>query len=289
MAAILSISLIFASGFVKTIGRSLITVYHVNQYWMPFITGLLFFVPLVIFVVCLECLPPPTQQDIQARKKRNPMTANDRKKFVANFLPGIALTLITYILFTVMRDVRDNFEVEIWANLGIKSNTIYTNVDAFISLIVLVMMSLLILIRKNINAFIVIHFMIIGGCVLLVASTILINFLSPITWMTCVGLGLYMAYIPYNAIFFERMIACFKFNSNVGFVMYIADSAGYLASISILLIKELGKPTISWGAFFKETVLLVAIVGTISSILSLLYFSYKYKKTENFKNILSYE
>ena len=291
MAAILSISLIFASGFVKTIGRSLIIFYHLNQYWMPFVTGLIFIAPLLIFVCCLEVLPPPNQQDIQARKKRNPMNSADRKKFIANFLPGIVLTLIIYVLLTIMRDVRDNFEVEIWTDLGIKGNTIYTKVDAIISVIVLFMISLLILIRKNINAFIIIHVIIIGGCVLVGTSTLLFNFnlIGAIYWMFCVGLGLYMAYIPYNAIFFERMIACFKFNSNVGFVMYIADSAGYLGSISILLIKELGRPTISWGTFFKECVLLVSIVGAISAFLSLLYFIRKYKKTENLKNILSYE
>ncbi|MDF2433181.1 MAG: hypothetical protein JWP44_2812, partial [Mucilaginibacter sp.] len=34
MAAVLSISLIFASGFVKTVGRTLLTVFHVNEYRM---------------------------------------------------------------------------------------------------------------------------------------------------------------------------------------------------------------------------------------------------------------
>src|ERR1700754_1137207 len=42
MAAVLSISLIFASGFVKTVGRTLLTVFHVNEYHMPFLTGAIF-------------------------------------------------------------------------------------------------------------------------------------------------------------------------------------------------------------------------------------------------------
>jgi hypothetical protein len=78
--------------------------------------------------------------------------------------------------------------------------------------------------------------------------------------------------VPYNAIFFERMIASFHYKSNVGFIMYVADSMGYLGSVSILLIKELGRPNISWGSFFKEGVMIVAIVGGICGVLSLLYF-----------------
>jgi len=50
MAAVLSISLIFASGFVKTIGRTLMSSIHVNEYYMPFLTGALFVIPLLLFV-----------------------------------------------------------------------------------------------------------------------------------------------------------------------------------------------------------------------------------------------
>ncbi len=57
------------------------------------------------------------------------------------FLPGIILTLIIYVLLTIMRDVRDNFEVEIWSGLGVKDNTIYTKIDSIISVAVLVAMS----------------------------------------------------------------------------------------------------------------------------------------------------
>ncbi|GAA4333199.1 DUF5690 family protein [Mucilaginibacter gynuensis] len=281
MAAVMSISLIFASGFVKTVGRTLLSAFHINEYWMPFITGAIFVLPLLLFVFCLELIPQPSAEDKQQRAERTPMNAAERRQFIIRFLPGIILTLIIYVLLTIMRDVRDNFEVEIWADLGVKSNSIYTNIDTLISVIVLVAMSLLILIKKNLRAFSVIHLMIIGGCVLVGVSTILFDLeaISAITWMTMAGLGLYLGYVPYNAIFFERMIASFKYRSNVGFVMYIADAAGYLGSVSVLLIKELGRPTISWGAFFKEGVLIVAIVGGVSAVMSLIYFLQSARKS----------
>ncbi len=274
MAAVLSISLIFASGFVKTVARTLMSSFHISEYNMPFITGALFVVPLLLFVFLLELMPPPNAEDIKLRTKRLPMDATERKNFLQRFLPGIILTLIIYVLLTIMRDVRDNFEVEIWASLGVKDNTIYTKIDTIISVAVLVAMSLLILVRKNLKAFSIIHIMIIFGCVLIGAGTILfaLGLIGPMVWMTLAGLGLYLGYVPYNAVFFERLLATFHYKGNVGFLIYVADSMGYLGSVSVLLVKELGHPDISWGTFFKESVMTVAIIGGICATLSLIYF-----------------
>ena len=274
MAAVLSISLIFASGFVKTVARMLMGSFHISEYSMPFITGALFVVPLLLFVFMLELMPPPTAEDIRLRTKRLPMDAAERKSFLQRFLPGIILTLIIYVLLTIMRDVRDSFEVEIWNSMGIKDNTIYAKIDTIISVIVLIAMSLLILIRKNLKAFSLIHIMIISGCVLIGIGTVLFTFnlISPMVWMTLAGLGLYMGYVPYNAVFFERLLASFHYKGNVGFLIYVADSMGYLGSVSVLLVKELGQPSVSWGAFFKDSVLAVAVIGGICATLSLLYF-----------------
>ncbi|MBW4888524.1 hypothetical protein KXQ82_02310 [Mucilaginibacter sp. HMF5004] len=283
MAAVLSISLIFASGFIKTIGRTLVGNPSINEYWMPFITGALFVIPLVFFVFCLELMPPPTAEDVKLRTKRSPMDAAERKSFLIRFLPGILLTIVIYVLLTVMRDVRDNFEVEIWAGLGIKDNSIYAKIDTMISLIVLVAMSLLILVKKNLRAFSMIHLMIITGCFLISACTLLftLGMISPMVWMTITGLGLYLGYVPYNAIFFERMIASFNYRSNVGFLMYVSDSLGYLASVSILMVKEFGRPNVSWAIFFKDAVLIAGGIGGVCAVLSLIYFLQTSRKQHN--------
>jgi hypothetical protein len=274
MAAVLSISLIFASGFVKTVGRTLLHILPINDFQMPFLTGAVFAIPLILFVFFLELIPQPGAEDVKLRTKRAPMNATERKQFLQRFLPGIILTLVIYVLLTVMRDVRDNFEVEIWASLGVKGNTIYTSTDTKISIIVLIAMSLLILVRKNLRAFNIIHLLIISGCLLIGFSTILfsLKMISPTAWMTMAGLGLYLGYVPYNAIFFERMIATFHYRSNVGFIIYVADSLGYLGSVTLLLVKELGRPNISWADFFKQGVVFVAAIGGICAVLSLLYF-----------------
>lgn len=277
MGAMMSVSLIFASGFVKTVARGMMSVFSVNEYWMPFLTGLIFLLPLLLFIFCLEILPPPTKEDQALRTKRVPMDAKQRKAFILTFLPGIVLTIVIYVLLTCIRDMRDNFEVEIWSGLGIHNNHIYTQIDTIISVVVLLMMGLLILIKNNLHAFTVIHMMIISGCLLVGASTYLFDkgMISAVPWMAMLGTGLYMAYIPYNAIFFERMIANFHYKSNIGFIMYVADSIGYLGSFSVLLFREFGDANISWAHFFKQCLLTVPMVGGICSILSLIYFRRK--------------
>src|ERR1700753_1871097 len=80
MAAGLSISLIFPSGCVKTVARTLMSSFHISEFNMPFITGAIFVVPLLLFVLLLELMPPPTAEDIKLRTKRLPMAAAERKR-----------------------------------------------------------------------------------------------------------------------------------------------------------------------------------------------------------------
>ncbi|WP_343523563.1 DUF5690 family protein [Pedobacter sp.] len=283
MGALMSISLIFASGFVKTVARSLMAVFSVSDYWMPFLTALVFLLPLFFFVFCLEVMPAPSKEDQQLRTKRVPMDQKQRKEFILAFLPGIMLTIIIYVLLTCIRDMRDNFEVEIWNGLGIHNNHIYTQIDTVISVVVLAMMGLLILIKDNLKAFTVIHLMIICGCFLVGFSTFLFDrgHIGAVSWMALLGMGLYMAYIPYNAIFFERMIANFHYKGNIGFIMYVADSIGYVGSFSVLMLHEFGETKVGWMHFFKQCLLAVPLVGGVAGILSLLYFRSKtLKKTK---------
>ena len=123
-------------------------------------------------------------------------------------------------------------------------------------------------------AFIVIGFILAGISTLLFKA----NALAPIWWMTLVGLGLYMVYIPFNAVFFDRLISTFKYVSNVGFLIYIADSFGYVGSVGVLLSKEVFKVQLNWVTFFSNSVIILSIIGSLLTIYSLYYFSKKYHK-----------
>ena len=78
LSAGLCASFILASGYVKSVGRTLIQDYEVNQFWMPFLTGLIFVVPLIICVWLLSQIPPPTQEDELLRTARTPMDRESR-------------------------------------------------------------------------------------------------------------------------------------------------------------------------------------------------------------------
>ncbi|WP_069659004.1 DUF5690 family protein [Arcticibacter eurypsychrophilus] len=280
LGAVMSVSLVFASGLVKTIGSLLILNAHVSVYWMPFFTGLLFVVPLLICTFLLEVMPPPDVKDLALRTVRTTMNGADRKNFLMNYLPGLAVTVIIYVLFTVLRDVRDNFEVEIWADIGITDNRIYAQTNSIIALVVLVMVSLLIVVKNNLAAFTLIHGMIISGCLMAVLATWLMekSLISNVTWMSVTGLSIYMVYIPYNAIFFERLLATFRCGGNIGFIMYVADACGYLGSVAVLLVRELSFVQLSWGHFFINAIWNTALLAGVLACLSLFYFRNKYKK-----------
>ena len=290
MAAIMASSIIFASGFVKSTGRMLLQLWHVPEFWMPFTTGLLFVVPLCFFLFILNNIPSPSTVDVAARSERKPMSRSDRASIVREYWPGLALICFTYLMLTVVVSIRDNFEVEIWSGLGYgKQSSIYTSIDFPVSVAVLIAMAVMIKVKNNLKAFVYIHGMILVGCLLVLGSTLLFMYgiIGPVIWMTCAALGIYLSYIPYNSIFFERMIASFAIVGNVGFVMYLADSLGYFGSVGVLLFRQAASADMSWLTFFTRALLVLSSVGIASVLLSMNYFINKYYVAR--KGVLKYD
>jgi hypothetical protein len=261
------------------VAKWLMVDWGVSEQWMPFMTGLVFAAPLAALVFLLEKIPPPDAIDINDRTERAPMTAGDRRNFLKLFSFGIIVITITYLFLTVMRDLRDNYMANIWNELGHANDySIFTRTETNTSIIVLVIMSLLVLIRKNIRAFRIIHLIIIAGFLIAGISSLLFvtGMLSGAKWMQLVSLGLYMGYIPFNCIFFERLIAAFKIKGNVGFLIYVADAFGYLGSVAVMLVKEFMNVKLNWSAFYSQGVVIASVVGVAGTIVSFIYFDSKY-------------
>lgn len=277
--AVLSVSFIFSSGVVKSTGKWILLDWHVSQFWMPFVTGALFVLPMILFTFLLNHLPPPSEADIAMRHERKAMTKSQRKAFVATFLPGLIMIVFTYMLLTVLRDFRDNFANELFAELGFGNNaSVFTQTEVPVSLIVLLCMALLVLEKNNFKAFVINHIIIMAGYALALISTLLfINHNIPaLYWMMLVGTGLYLSYVPFNCLYFERMIASYRINANVGFVMYISDSFGYLGSVLVLFVKQFGGQDMSWTSFFENAVIIISLTGIAGTALALFYFNKKY-------------
>ncbi|MBL7866294.1 MAG: hypothetical protein JNK10_15605, partial [Cyclobacteriaceae bacterium] len=82
LGASLSVSFIFSGGFGKTIGGLVMRDWGVSEIWMPFVSAILFFVPMVLFLWLIDKLPPPTPEDEALRTKRQPMSGKERMNFV---------------------------------------------------------------------------------------------------------------------------------------------------------------------------------------------------------------
>jgi MFS family permease len=289
LGAGLSISFIFSAGLCKSVGGLIMRDWGVSDLWMPFTAGMLFFIPLLIFIFLLNQLPPPSPIDEQLRTKREPMNKEERNKFIATFLPGIILFVLAYMLMTVFRDLRDNYSAEVWKSLGFgNSPEIFTTTEIPISIIVLVVMGSLMVIRNNQTALMINHIIIIFGMILLGLSTYLFEqeLIGAPSWMILIGLGLYFGYVPFNSIFFDRMIAAFQYAGAVGFIMYVADSFGYLGSVSVLFFKEFGFAKLSWINFFISSGYFISIAGTLLMTGSMIYFHQKHQVKIKHKKVL---
>jgi len=77
------------------------------------------------------------------------------------------------------------------------------------------------------------------------------------------------------------LIAVFKYVSNVGFVIYVADSFGYLGSVLVMLFKNFSGMALSWSQFFMDAVLGVSVTGIVMMIASAWYFKKRYESVNN--------
>ena len=276
LGAGLSVSYIIASGYVKAVGKWLVASMEVSEYWMPFLTGAFFVLPMIFFVWMLAQLPPPDAEDEALRMRREPMDAAQRKAFFLRFLPGLLPLTVLYILLTAYRDFRDNFAVEIWAALGYADEpAILATSENWVALGVLVTLAVLFKIRDNRVALTVVHLLMLFGTVLIGVSTWLweAGMLDPSWWMISVGLGLYMAYVPYGCVLFDRLFAAVGVVGTAGFLIYVTDAFGYLGSVLLLLYKDLGQPDLSWIEFFTGFSYLTSVVCGVCFAVSTVYFS----------------
>jgi Family of unknown function (DUF5690) len=274
LGAGLAISFIVSSGIVKSIGKYLINL-GVHEYWMPFWTGLIFFPLLLLSVYALSNAPNPTKTDQIERSQRLPMDGKDRIKFIKKYGFGLISLIIVYILMTILRDIRDNFGVEIWKELGVNDASIFTKTESIIGFVICILTALIYFVKDHKTAFWLNHFMIFVGCLLILISTILFqnHLINSFGWSVFMGVGIYMAYVPYNGMLFDRLLAVLKEKGNVGFLFYLADFSGYLATVFILIYQNFGTKKTSWLSFLMSLSQILPFICLVSISVSYFYFN----------------
>ncbi|MGA0559762.1 DUF5690 family protein [Larkinella sp. VNQ87] len=279
LVAGLTASFIFASGFVKTVALTIRQAWGVSEFWLPFVTGLLFVVPLLVSVWMMTLLPPPSAEDRALRTERAPMNQTERRQFLHTFSAGLTTLIVSYVLLSAFRDFRDNFAPEILSAVGISNPAVFTQTETAVAVGILVVMGALQLVKDNFLAFRLINGVMLLSAALIGVSTWFFQqgVLSPGTWFTLVGLGLYGAYVPCNGLYFERLVASFRYVSTVGFIVTLADYYGYMGSVAVTLYKNFGQPNISFFDFFIYSAYIISVVYGVLVLVSFGYFRRKYK------------
>ncbi|MCC3217337.1 DUF5690 family protein [Chryseobacterium sp. X308] len=285
-------SFVVSSGFTKSVGKFLMDTFPISEFWMPFTAGLVFIIPLVLFGLLLERIPQPSEEDILLKNKRQPLNSKERKALIQQFFVPIVCIIFLYISLTVLRDFRDNFNREIWDGLHFGfDSSIFTLTEIPIAVMVLVILSFMVKVKNNKKAFAYYHYILFAGILTVGLSTYLFQqgSLSPFLWMTISGFGMYICYIPFNGIYFDRMIAAFEIKGNVGFLIYIVDSFGYLGSVLILLYKNFGSAQTSWLHFYINLNYIITITVFILSVIACLAFRKKSKPKSKSNQFINFD
>ena len=274
LGAILCASFVLSSGVVKSVGAWLIES-GLDVFWMPALSGALFFPLLGLSVYVLDCVPGPSPADEAERVQRKPMTKAERWSFLSDYFPGIFLLVVAYVFLTAFRDFRDNFAAELWAGFGYaKPSALFSASEIPVAVISLTAMELVFTVRDNLRALNIILGLIIAGCLLLGASTLAYDqgLLSPLASMILSGAGLYMAYVPFNAILFDRLVAYSTRAATAGFLIYVADTSGYMGSVAMLLWRNFGGAQLNWVQFYALSAYVTSVIGTLCTLGTILFF-----------------
>lgn len=278
LAAGLCASFIFASGVVKSVGRFLIVDYGVSEYWMPFCTGLLFVPPLLLGLWMLSRIPAPSADDVARRTERPPMTREERRDFLRRHALGLSGLLLIFVMLTVMRSIRDDFAVEIWRDLGVgEEPAIFARSELWVTVAVTLISGAAIFVRDNRIAFLT-SLGLVGAGFLVILTSLAghsTGWLGSFPYMVLLGLGMYIPYVVFHTTIFERLIAAFRETGNLGYLMYLADSLGYLGYVLVIVLRNSLSEEINFLQLMNACSLVIAV--TSLGLLILVTFHYAHR------------
>ncbi|WCT14836.1 DUF5690 family protein [Mucilaginibacter jinjuensis] len=275
-------SFILSDGVSKSVGTLLLN-WGTPESWMPFMAGLIFAIPMALFIGMLTLVPAPTAADVEHRTAREPMTGAERWKFFWEYFPGLLGITIVYLFVTLLRSVRADFAVEIWTGLGYKQTPdLFTRSEIYVSFGAILITSFAVLIKDHFKAF---GFALLSGLTGLVLIFCAVRFLGhgmdAFPFMVLVGLGVYLPYVAIHAVVFERLIAVTREKANVGFLMYIVDSVGYTGYIGLMLLKYLTSSETAILPLFIRICIYMSAIGILLIIFTYLYFNIKLKHNDS--------
>jgi hypothetical protein len=280
----MSVSVIFASGIVKGVGRWTMEAWQVTEFWMPVTTGLLFIPLLLLSLYMLHQVPPPTEEDIALRTERRPMRRSDRRYFLRTYFPGVLCLMIGYLCLMTYRDLRDSFMDLILADLGYEVDaSTFASIETTVGVCVIALLCVLYFVKSNRMAVWVNLGLVAAGAIMLGSATILLQqgVLGPRAFYLVNGIGLYIAFVPYQSILMDRLLASLHTVATASFLVAIADSYGYLSTVSLYLARDIfskiGGVEIKWITMLNVASYVVMVVVPLMVIGVVVYFKPRLK------------
>ena len=276
LASLLGVSMVFSSGVSKSFGLFAMNDLHISQFWMPAVIGGCALPLLVLMGYLLKRLPQPTAEDIALRNERVVLDGKGRKALFKKYAPILSLLLVGNFMLLVLRDIKEDFLVNI-LDMSNQSSWMFARIDTIVTLIILGIFALFIFFRSNIKAILCLMCLVIAGCLTMTYVSFHYETLNlkPVAWLFIESLSLYIAFLTFQTIFFDRFIACFRIKGNVGFFIALIDFTGYMGTVALLSTKELLNIDVEWFALFNH---IACVVGAVCSILFTIVGILIYKK-----------
>ena len=205
----MSISVVFASGWVKSAGLWTIQTWGVDPFWMPAVTGLIFVPLLLLSVGMLYLLPPPNAEDIAYANRAGSDESPRSNSFFCQYPWGVVALIGGYVCLMTYRSLRDDFMDLILADLGYQMKASdFAQIETIVGLMVILILFGLSFFKSNRRAVVANMAIIAVGAVLTGVSTLLIhqNTISPRAFFVINGIGLYIAIVPYQSVLIDRSI-----------------------------------------------------------------------------------
>jgi hypothetical protein len=203
------------------------------------------------------------------------MSRAERLAFTRRYLPGLLLLVIVYLFLTAYRDFRDNYAAEIWHDLGAaQSASVFALTEIPIALGVMFVLGLLYLVEDNRTGLLLTYVIMIAGSALIGVATLLFDggTIGAKVWMILVGLGLFLGYVPYGSVLFDRTVAALGVVATAVFLIYVSDAVAYGGSVVLVLYKVFGHAETSKLEFFRYFSYATSIVCTGFFTISGVYF-----------------
>lgn len=279
LASLLGVSMVISSGTAKSVGLYVMNHLHVSEFWMPALIGAVALPLLLLLGWALNKLPEPNKEDIAMKSERETLNGKQRWELFKSYMPFLSMLFIANIAIVVLRDIKEDFLVNI-IDVSAYSPWLFAQIDSVVTLIILGIFGLMVLVKDNLKALSVLFGLIIAG--MIVMSVVSFGQqqlrLSPVIWLFIQSLCLYIAYLTFQTIFFDRFIACFRIRGNVGFFIVTTDFLGYTGTVLVLVLKEFYNPDIDWAVFYNQFAGYVGIFCCVTFVCSFVYLHQRFRK-----------